>query len=88
MKNARIVMALALAVALGVEAQAKLVAAVDPERAANAPQDLSISTGPIGAVLERDYFSAPQATLMRGRAFPCRLQQSIFDKTRLAQSCN
>jgi hypothetical protein len=88
MRNAKLVTALALALTLAMQAQAKLVGAVEPARAAVAPEDLAISTGPIGVALERDYFSAPQATLIRGRAFPCRLQQTIFDKTRLAQFCN
>lgn len=85
-KNFILALTLLLLFAAGTEA--KLVTASEPHRTAVLPEDLAISTGPIGATLERDYFSAPQATLLRGHAFPCRLQQSIFDKTRLAHSCN
>jgi hypothetical protein len=42
----------------------------------------------IGAMMEADYFRAPRSPDAAGRAFPCRLKMHIFDKTRLAQSCN
>jgi len=84
MTSATIVLTLALL--LSVEAQAKLVVAVEPQRRVVNPDDLAMPTAPLGASLERDYFNALQATLMRG--LPCLLQQSIFEKKRLAQSCN
>jgi hypothetical protein len=34
----------------------------------------AIETGPSGAMLESDYFRAPQQPLTAGRIFPCRLQ--------------
>jgi hypothetical protein len=83
----RNVIALALLLAFGATAQANY-APVDVQRAEIAPDDLAISTRPAGATLERDYFRAPQPADSIGRAFFCRPQRPIFDKTRLAQSCN
>jgi hypothetical protein len=42
-----------------------------------------INTGSVGAMRERDYFEAPQTPLNA-----CQLQPSLFNKTRLAQSCH
>jgi hypothetical protein len=72
---------------IGASAQAKL-APVETQLAAISPDDLAISTEAPGAVLERDYFRAPQPAIVGSRIFPCRLQLHLFDKTRLAQSCN
>lgn len=47
----------------------------------------TINSGASGALLEAAYFSAPQP-FAAGRIFPCRLQVRMFDKTRLAASCN
>jgi hypothetical protein len=41
----------------------------------------------IGAMLERDYFQAPQTQLNAGN-LSCRLRLSVFDKARLAQTCD
>lgn len=79
--------ALLLLFALGAAAQAKL-APVDPQPVAHSADDLTISTGPAGATLEQDYFRAPQPVSAGSRRSPCRLQLLVFDKTRLAQSCN
>jgi len=83
----RNVIALALLLAFGAAAQANY-APVDVQRAEIAPDDLAISTGSAGATLERKYFHAPQPADSIGRAFLCRPQRPIFDKTRLAQSCH
>lgn len=79
--------ALALLFALGTTAQGKL-APVDAQPAAISRDDLAISSGPAGAMLERDYFRAPPATYAADHPFLCRLQLVIFDKRRLAQSCH
>jgi hypothetical protein len=78
--------ALALLLALGAAAQAKL-APLEPQPVAISPDDLAISTGVAAATLEQDYFRAPQPADAAGRDFLCRPQLRIFDKTRLAQSC-
>jgi len=52
-----------------------------------ARNDAGINIGPTGASLERQYFQAPQMPFNAG-SFSCRLQSNVFDKTRLAQSCN
>ena len=46
--------------------------------------DTEVNTGPSGALLERSYFEAPQPQLN----VSCRLQLSVFDKTRLTEACN
>jgi hypothetical protein len=79
--------ALVLFLAMCAAAQAKL-APVEAQQAAYSPDDLTVSTGPAGATLEQDYFRAPQPAYAGARIFPCRLQLRIFDKARLAQSCD
>jgi hypothetical protein len=49
-----------------------------------AQNDNGINTGTSGALLERSYFQAPQQRFN----ISCRLQLSVFDKTRLTESCN
>ena len=83
----RNVIALALLLGFGAAAQANY-APVDVQRAEIAPDDLAVATGPAGATLEREYFHAPHRPTRSDRAFLCRSQRPIFDKTRLAQSCN
>lgn len=79
--------AAAALLAFGATAEAKFA---PPERqmAAIAAEDSTIDTGASGAMLESDYFSAPQPSYAAGRIFPCRLQLRVFEKTRLAQTCN
>ena len=72
---------------LGAAAQAK-PAPLDLRPIAPPAEDVTIATGPAGATLESNYFRAPPEPYAAGRVFPCRLQLRLFDKTRLAQSCN
>jgi hypothetical protein len=53
---------------------------------ASAPNDVDINSGPAGALLEREYFQAPQKPFTHG-GLPCRFQSTVFDKVRLAQLC-
>ena len=46
--------------------------------------DTDLNTGPSGALLERNYFQAPQPQYN----VSCRLQLSVFDKARLTEICN
>jgi hypothetical protein len=46
--------------------------------------DTEVNTGSSGALLERNYFQAPQPQFN----VSCRLQLSVFDKTRLTEICN
>ena len=62
-------------------------APVAPPRLTLAPDEYGLSVGPVGAVLESDYFRAPQTSVASQRVFPCRLHLQVFDKTQLAQSC-
>lgn len=79
-------LALGLLLILEVPASASY-APYAPPRAAPSPDDSSMFVGPAGAMLESDYFRAPRSLADR-RVFPCRLELSVFDKTRLAQNCN
>ena len=79
---------LALA-ALGATAQAKLTPVEPERRAATVSLDaVAMTSEPLGAMLESDYFTAPPTPYAAGRVFPCRLQIRVFDKTRIAQSCH
>lgn len=49
--------------------------------------DADINIGPASASTERDYFQAPQTHFNAG-GFYCRARSIVFDKTRLAQSCD
>jgi hypothetical protein len=87
--------AAALFVIFGVTGLAVLVAAaqakpspMQAQPSAFRPDDLTIATGASGATLEQDYFRATPSTFAASRAFPCRLQLRVFDKTRLAQACH
>ena len=87
--KAPIILALSLAPALFAwPAQAKLVAGQALPVMAMSVDDTAIATGPSGALLESNYFNAPQAPLAFGRGNSCRLPLRLFEKTRLAQSCN
>lgn len=63
-------------------------APIEPLRLTHAPEEMAMSVGPAGAMLESDYFRAPAQPVTAGRVFPCRLQLQLFDKTHLAQSCH
>ncbi len=78
--------AFALVLALGATAQAK-VAPFEGSAIAITFRDSAIAIGPAGALLEAEYFRAPQSPIATERIFPCRLQHIVFDKARLAQSC-
>lgn len=81
--------ALAVALLLMLQAAAHATyAPVPPQRLTSPPDESAMLVGPVGAMLESDYFRAPPAPTAARRIFPCRLQLSVFDKTRLAKSCN
>jgi hypothetical protein len=88
--KASIIAALLLSAAFLASAQAKL-APIEPfadERANTATHDdTTISSGPAGALLESNYFNAPQPPLAGIRNFSCRPQFSLFEKRRLARAC-
>jgi hypothetical protein len=87
--KAPITLALGLALfALVAPAQAKLVVGEPQPVLALSADDTAVATGPAGALLESNYFNAPQMPSTFGRGNSCRLPRSLFEKTRLAQSCN
>jgi hypothetical protein len=49
------------------------------------PGEYAIATEALGAMLESDYFKAPQNTFVSGNT--CRLRFDYFEKGRLAASC-
>lgn len=45
--------------------------------------------GPVGAVLESDYFGLPQSLTGAGRIFPCRVKLHVIDRgPRFVQACD
>jgi len=52
-----------------------------------APADLAVAVGAAGAMVESDYFRAPQQRYSSRGVSGCRLHTEIFSKLRLAQSC-
>jgi hypothetical protein len=78
---------IALLFSLGAAAVAKPAPVEGPGPTLANKADINIDAAP--ASRERDYFQAsqmPQLPFTAG-GLPCRLQPSIFDKTRLAQTC-
>ncbi|MDO9412205.1 MAG: hypothetical protein Q7T81_06490 [Pseudolabrys sp.] len=52
------------------------------------PDVHALHTGPAAAMLERNYFQAPQQPVAANKpAAPCTVQMVVFDKARLAQAC-
>jgi hypothetical protein len=60
----------------------------DPPRLTPAPGDLAIAVGAAGAMIESDYFKAPNEQFSGHGALACRLQSEMFSKIRIAQACN
>ena len=81
------VIALAIILALGTAAEAKL-APVEPQSGPPKPDVTAIFTGPADAMIEHDYFRQPPRPMAARRIFPCTVQMIVFEKTRLAQSCD
>ena len=78
----KVLTAIALLLAGGSLALAKPTS-VDQPSLAFVRNDADINIGTLGAMRERDYFEAPQTPFNA-----CRLQPTLFNKTRLAQSCH
>jgi hypothetical protein len=77
----KVVLAIALFLTLSATAQAKL-APVETPRPTPPSDDL---VGRAGAMLEADYFRAPQKPAPDSHI--CRLQLRLFEKTQLTESC-
>ena len=86
--KAPIILALSSAfLALAAPAQAKLVVGEPQPVIGISVDDTAAATSPAGALLESNYFNAPQPTQNFGRGNSCRAPLSLFEKTRLALSC-
>ena len=83
----RALITLAMLLAVSASAQAKPTP-FNLQPTAPTTGGTDIDTGPAVTTLESDYFRAPQQPYAAGRVFPCRLELRVFEKTRLAQSCN
>jgi len=82
----KVLIALAVLFALAATAQARLPP-LGRQMVATAANNVATDGGPSDTTREADYFRAPQPATA-GRIFPCRLQLGVFEKTRLARSCN
>ena len=83
----RAFLAAAIFLTCATAAQAK-PAPTDESRLTPAPADLAIAIGAAGAMMEADYFQAPQAQYSSRGMSVCRLQTEIFSKTQVAQACH
>jgi hypothetical protein len=79
--------ALAVLLALGATAQANLAPLERPMASISADNTIN-GSGPSGSTLESDYFRAPPTPYAANRIFQCRMKLYVFEKTRIAQSCN
>jgi hypothetical protein len=79
--------ALALILALGTVAEASL-APVGPHGVTSRPDGTALYTGPAAATVEHAYFRQPPQPVAARRIFPCTVESIVFQKTRLALSCN
>ena len=79
---------LALVLALTTTAAIAKPSPVEPVRSANliARASAEFNIGPAGAILERNYFRAPETDSHSG-LYLCRFEPSMFAKVRLTQSC-
>jgi hypothetical protein len=68
-------------------AQAKFAPFEPEQRVASVVDHAAMTTEPVGAMLEADYFNAPPVPFAARLLFPCHKQLHLFDKTRIAQSC-
>jgi hypothetical protein len=82
-----VAMVLTSALTFVAAAEAKPEPAPSP-RLTPAPSDLAIAVGAAGAMMESDYFKAPNARFSGHGALACRLQSEMFSKIRVAQACN
>jgi hypothetical protein len=84
----KVLFALAVLVAFATSAAAT-PSPFEPRPAAPAIDDSPLYLGPVGAMLESDYFRAPQPPAGAGRIFPCRLRlHAISREPRFAQVCD
>jgi hypothetical protein len=83
----RAVLAAAIFLTCAATAGAK-PAPVETPRLTPPPSELAIAVGAAGAMIESDYFQAPQTRFSSHGALACRLHAEIFSKTRLAQNCH
>jgi opacity protein-like surface antigen len=85
----KIMLALAVLAALATSAAAK-PSLFEPRAAAPAVDDESVLyLGPVGAMLESDYFRVPQPPAGAGRVFPCRVRlHAIGRKPGFTQACD
>ncbi|HYC18822.1 MAG TPA: hypothetical protein VEC94_16575 [Pseudolabrys sp.] len=85
------ILAVAIFLTLTVAATAKFAPVDDLDRSADQAAALASNDADIeisaSVARERDFFQAPRPQFNTGNV-SCRLQLSVFDKTRLAQSCN
>jgi hypothetical protein len=82
----KVVLAFALFLTLSATAHAKLAPVEEMPRSTPPSDDSAVLVGPAGAMLEADYFRAPQKPAPDPHM--CRLQLRVFEKTQLAESCH
>jgi hypothetical protein len=83
----KVLLTSAVLLALCANAAAKL-APFDPEPQRSTMTDDALYLGPIGAMMESDYFNVPRARAGDSRVFPCRPRlQAQSHSTQIVQTC-
>jgi hypothetical protein len=83
----RAILATATILTFVAAAQAKPEPVQSPRLTAS-PSELAIAVGAAGAMMESDYFRAPNSQFSGHGVLACRLQSEMFSKIRMAQACN
>jgi hypothetical protein len=83
----RAILAVAMILTCVAAAQAK-PAPVHAPRLGPSPSELAIAVGAAGAMMESDYFKAPNSQFSGHGVLACRLQSEMFSKIRMAQACH
>ena len=87
----KVLLAVAMLAALATSAAA-MPSPFEPKAAARLLRrvdDDALYLGPVGAMLESDYFRAPEPPAGAGRIFPCRVRLHVFGRPpRFAQACD
>jgi hypothetical protein len=84
----KVLLAVAMLAALATSAAA-MPSPFEPKAAVSAVDDDALYLGPVGAMLESDYFRAPEPPAGAGRIFPCRVRLHVFGRPpRFAQACD
>jgi hypothetical protein len=82
------IIAIALFLSLGAAAAAKPDPVTPQDQTPLGSAAAAIVSEPVEAMMESEYFRAPEKSSATERLFPCPLRQMVFGKRRIALACN